>query len=63
MENRKDIEEGGWGLEGEFKELTSHDKEAKRFWGHGIKDSILDCVGNTPLVRVNNITKDEGIKC
>lgn len=28
-----------------------------------VRDSILDCVGNTPLVRVNNITKDEGIKC
>lgn len=28
-----------------------------------IKDSILDCVGNTPLVRVNNITKAEGIEC
>lgn len=23
----------------------------------------MDCVGNTPLVRVNNITKDEGIEC
>ena len=28
-----------------------------------IKDSILDAVGNTPLVRINNITKAEGIKC
>ena len=28
-----------------------------------IKDSILDCIGNTPLVRINNITKDEGIEC
>jgi len=28
-----------------------------------IKDSILDCVGNTPLIRINNITADEGIKC
>lgn len=28
-----------------------------------IKDSILDCVGNTPLVRINNITAEEGIKC
>ena len=28
-----------------------------------IKNSILDCVGNTPLIRINNITKDEGIEC
>ena len=28
-----------------------------------IKDSILDCVGNTPMIRVNNITKEEGIEC
>jgi cystathionine beta-synthase len=28
-----------------------------------IKDSILDCVGNTPMVRINNITKSEGIEC
>ena len=28
-----------------------------------IKDSILDCVGNTPMIRINNITKAEGIEC
>ena len=28
-----------------------------------IKDSILDCVGNTPLIRINNITRTEGIDC
>lgn len=28
-----------------------------------IKDDITDCVGNTPLVRINNITKSEGIEC
>ena len=28
-----------------------------------IKDDITDCIGNTPLVRINNITKAEGIKC
>ena len=28
-----------------------------------IKDSILDVVGNTPLVWINNITQAEGIKC
>mmetsp|Transcript_65517 Transcript_65517/g.98818 ORF Transcript_65517/g.98818 Transcript_65517/m.98818 type:complete len:148 (+) Transcript_65517:83-526(+) len=28
-----------------------------------IKDNILDCIGNTPMVRINNITKAEGIEC
>lgn len=28
-----------------------------------IKSSVLDCVGNTPMVRINNITKAEGIEC
>ena len=28
-----------------------------------IKDSILDCIGNTPLVRINNIKKKDNIKC
>ena len=30
---------------------------------NNIKDSILDCIGNTPLVRINNITKKDNIKC
>ena len=28
-----------------------------------IKNSILDCVGNTPMIRVNNIAKTEGVEC
>jgi len=28
-----------------------------------IKDDITDCIGNTPMVRINNITKKDGIKC
>ena len=28
-----------------------------------IKDSILDCVGGTPMIRINNITEAEGIEC
>ena len=26
-----------------------------------IKDHIIDCIGNTPIVRVNNISAAEGI--
>jgi len=35
----------------------------KRDYTKKIKDSILDCVGNTPMIRINNITKAEGIEC
>ena len=28
-----------------------------------IADDITDVIGNTPMVRINNITKKEGIKC
>ena len=37
------------------REVRDHSKK--------IKDDITDCVGNTPLVRINNITASEGIKC
>jgi len=30
---------------------------------NGIRDSVLECIGSTPLIRVNNIIKAEGIKC
>ena len=28
-----------------------------------ICDDVLDAVGNTPLIRINNITKKAGIQC
>jgi hypothetical protein len=28
-----------------------------------IHDDITDVIGNTPMVRINNISKAEGIKC
>jgi|ERR1719469_106753 len=40
-----------------------HIQEGKRDFNKGIKDSVLDCVGNTPLIRINTITKEEGIEC
>lgn len=33
----------------------------KRDWK--IMNTILDNIGNTPLVKINNITAKEGIKC
>ena len=28
-----------------------------------ICDDVLDAVGNTPLIRINNITKESGVQC
>ena len=28
-----------------------------------IFDDVLDAIGNTPLVRINKVFKDEGINC
>ena len=28
----------------------------------GIEENVLACIGSTPLVRVNNIIKSEGLK-
>ena len=39
-----------------------HVRETRDFSAK-IKDNIIDCIGNTPIVRVNNIAKAEGIEC
>ena len=39
-----------------------HVREVRDF-DKKIKDDILDCVGKTPMIRINNITKAENIKC
>ncbi|CAB4400606.1 unnamed protein product [Rhizophagus irregularis] len=41
---------------------SSHNHE-KHLPEPPILDTILDHIGNTPLVRINNITKSEGIEC
>ena len=43
-------------------ERCPHTRE-KRDYTQPIKDSIIDCIGNTPMVRINNITAKDGIKC
>jgi cystathionine beta-synthase len=43
-------------------DLCPHTQE-KRDYSTKIKDSILDCIGNTPMVRLTNITKSEHIEC
>ena len=40
-----------------------HVREEYRDGNNKIKDSVLDCVGNTPMIRINNLTKAEGIEC
>lgn len=52
----------GWKLGQDQNDKCHHVRE-KRDHTTKIKDSIVDCVGNTPMVRVNNITATEGIEC
>lgn len=59
------------GLENECKwKLGNPDNEKncphireKPDYSKKIKDSILDCVGNTPMIRLNNIAAAENIEC
>ena len=39
-----------------------HTREVRDFTPK-IKNDITDCIGNTPMVRINNITAADGIKC
>ena len=43
-------------------ERCPHTRE-KRNQATKIKDSIVECIGDTPMVRINNITAKDGIKC
>ena len=51
-----------WKLGGNEGKVCPHTIE-KRQRHNKIQSSILDCVGNTPMIRINNITKAEGIEC
>jgi len=35
----------------------------KEDWNRKIKNSIVECVGNTPLVKADNMRKKEGLEC
>ena len=50
-----DVKEGMTDKCPHIQEVRDHTKK--------IKDNITDCVGNTPMVRVSNLCKMEGIKC
>ena len=50
-----------WAIGGDNKDCP-HTLEV-RDHAKKIKDNVLDCVGNTPMIRVNNITAAEGIEC
>ena len=38
-------------------------RHEKRDFSIKIKDDITDAIGNTPMVRLTNIAKKDGIKC
>lgn len=51
-----------WQQDGANKAECPHIHDVRDFT-KPIKDSILDCVGNTPMVRINNITANDGVEC
>jgi len=51
-----------WSIKDEGKGACPHRKEV-RDHDMKIKNDITDCIGRTPMVRINNITAQEGIKC
>ena len=55
--------ECAWKLGAKDNDAKCPHAREKRDYTAKIKDSIVDCVGNTPMVRINNITKAEGIEC
>ena len=48
--------------EGHLNPENPHQHERRDF-GMKIKESILDVVGNTPMVRLSNIMREEGLEC
>ena len=44
-------------------DTTNPHRHEKRDFSTKIKNDITDVIGNTPLVKINNITKTDGIKC
>jgi len=52
-----------WTRESNIKDCPHITFDPKIAFEKKIKDSIADCVGNTPLIRINNITQKDGIEC
>jgi hypothetical protein len=52
-----------WNKSSNIKDCPHITFDPKEGLNKKIKDSIADCIGNTPLVRINNITREEGIEC
>ena len=62
---QKDIELDkvcSWNKDSGMTKECPHVRE-ERDYSQPIKNDITDCIGNTPMVRINNITASEGIKC
>jgi cystathionine beta-synthase len=51
-----------WKLGVNQDDICPHVRET-RDYSAKIKDNIIDCIGNTPMVRINNISVAEGIEC
>lgn len=50
-----------WSLDGKNQAQCPHSTDERP--PKKIFDTIMDAIGNTPMVRINNITKKDGIEC
>lgn len=62
MDYSKDTIKCTWKL-GDKIENSPHVHEPFRPLPSKIFDDVLDAIGNTPMVRINKIGKDNGIEC
>lgn len=63
MEKRGLDKECAWKLNDPNNDKNCPHEREKRDHNKKILDSVLDYVGNTPMIRINNITKKDGIEC
>ena len=63
MEKRGLDTECTWKLGAKDNDARCPHRREVRDYSKKIKDSILDCIGNTPMVKVNNLAKAEGVEC
>lgn len=43
--------------------IDQYKSQNNKVKGMGICKNVLECIGNTPMVRLNKIPKEEGISC
>jgi cystathionine beta-synthase len=62
MDSTKDTSKCTWKL-GDKIENSPHHHEPFRAEPKKIYDDVLDAIGNTPMIKINKLGKNDGIEC